>query len=127
MVKLTLLLYLSITSARASGTQAGITHRHAITQKEFDFLPKRYYTIDMVRTQITSKGQTTIPSVFRKKWKTSQVFWESKPDGSAVVRPVPDVSALFGIAGEGKRRDPREKEKAAKGIAEDAQRQGPAR
>jgi len=80
----------------------------------------------MVRTKITSKGQTTIPSIIRKKWKTHQVFWEGKPDGSAVVRPVPDAAALFGIAGDGRRKDPQEKEKAEKGIAEDAKKEGPA-
>lgn len=80
----------------------------------------------MVRTLITSKGQTTIPSAFRKRWKTSQVFWEGNPDGSAVVRPVPDALALFGIAGDGKRKDPREKRKAEDGIAEDAEKERPA-
>lgn len=80
----------------------------------------------MVRTRITSKGQTTIPSTFRKRWKTSQVWWESNPDGSAVVRPVPDAMALFGIAGDGKGKDPREKERAEEGIAEDAEKEGPA-
>lgn len=81
---------------------------------------------DMVRTLITSKGQTTIPSTFRKRWKTRQVLWESNPDGSAVVRPAPDALALFGIASDGKRKDPREKQKAEDGIAEDAEKEGPA-
>ena len=76
-----------------------------------------YYIQGMVRTHITSKGQTTIPSQFRKKWKTSQVFWESGPGGSAVVRPVPGAMALFGIANNGLRRDPREMEKAYDAIA----------
>ncbi|MGO8678278.1 MAG: AbrB/MazE/SpoVT family DNA-binding domain-containing protein [Limisphaerales bacterium] len=79
----------------------------------------------MVRTRITSKGQTTIPSIFRRKWKASQVFWESNPDGSAVVRPVPDAMALFGIASDGRRKDPREKEKADEAIAEDAEKGRP--
>jgi bifunctional DNA-binding transcriptional regulator/antitoxin component of YhaV-PrlF toxin-antitoxin module len=74
----------------------------------------------MVRTHITSKGQTTIPSQFRKKWKTSQVFWENGPDGSAVVRPVPDAMSFLGIANNGRPRDPRETEKAQKAIADDA-------
>jgi bifunctional DNA-binding transcriptional regulator/antitoxin component of YhaV-PrlF toxin-antitoxin module len=78
----------------------------------------------MVRTQVTSKGQTTIPSTFRKRWNTSQVFWESNPDGSALVRPVPDVRTLFGIAGDGKSKDCREKEKAEQGIAEDSENAG---
>lgn len=94
--------------------------------KRFDIVAEVYYIKCMVRTSITSKGQTTIPSTFRKRWKTSQVLWESNPDGSAVVRPVPDVMALFGVAGDGKRRDLQEKDKAEKGIAEDAEKEGPA-
>ena len=82
---------------------------------------------NVVRTQITSKGQTTIPSTIRRRWNTSQVFWESNPDGSAIVRPVPDAKALFGIAGDGKRRHPQEKEEAEEGIAEDAEREAPGR
>ena len=80
----------------------------------------------MVRTQITSKGQTTIPSQFRRKWKTSQVFWESGPGGSAVVRPVPNAASLLGIAGNGRPRDPREMEKARQAIADEADK-GPAK
>jgi len=34
--------------------------------------------------------------------------------------------ALFGIAGDGKGKDPREKERAEEGIAEDAEKEGPA-
>lgn len=74
----------------------------------------------MVRTHITSKGQTTIPSHFRKKWKVSQVFWESGPGGSAVVRPVPGAMSLLGIANNGRPRDPREMEKANEAIADDS-------
>jgi bifunctional DNA-binding transcriptional regulator/antitoxin component of YhaV-PrlF toxin-antitoxin module len=63
----------------------------------FDVDRPLYYIPDMVRTHITSKGQTTVPSEFRKKWKTSQVFWEPGPGGSAVVRPVPGAMSLLGI------------------------------
>jgi bifunctional DNA-binding transcriptional regulator/antitoxin component of YhaV-PrlF toxin-antitoxin module len=80
----------------------------------------------MVKTRISSKGQTTIPSQFRKQWKTSQVFWEMGPKGTAVVRPVPDAMSLLGIAGNGRPRDPHELEKAQQGIAEDADK-GPAK
>ena len=73
----------------------------------------------MVKTRISSKGQTTIPSQFRKKWKTSQVFWEVGPKGTAVVRPVPDAMSLLGIAGNNPPRDPQEMEKAHQAIAED--------
>jgi len=74
----------------------------------------------MVKTRISSKGQTTIPSQFRKKWKTSQVLWEAGPKGTAVVRPVPDAMSLFGIAGNTRKRDPQEIEKAHRAIADDA-------
>jgi bifunctional DNA-binding transcriptional regulator/antitoxin component of YhaV-PrlF toxin-antitoxin module len=74
----------------------------------------------MVRTRITSKGQTTIPSQFRNKWKASHVFWESGPGGSAVVRPVPNAASLLGIAGDGRPRDPREIEKARQAIVDEA-------
>jgi bifunctional DNA-binding transcriptional regulator/antitoxin component of YhaV-PrlF toxin-antitoxin module len=79
----------------------------------------------MVKTFISSKGQTTIPSQFRKRWKTSRILWESNPDGSAVVRPVPTVRSLFGIASNGKPRDPMEREKAQKAISDDAAKEGP--
>lgn len=74
----------------------------------------------MVKTQVSSKGQTTIPSHFRKKWKTSQVFWEAGPGGIAIVRPAPEVMSLFGIAGHSRPRDPQEMEKARQAIVDDA-------
>jgi bifunctional DNA-binding transcriptional regulator/antitoxin component of YhaV-PrlF toxin-antitoxin module len=80
----------------------------------------------MVKTRISSKGQTTIPSQFRKQWKTSQVIWEVGPKGTAVVRPVPDVMSLLGIAGNGRPRDPQEMEKARQAIADEAN-EGPAK
>jgi len=85
-----------------------------------DRVHRMYYISGMVRTHITSKGQTTIPAQFRKKWKSSQVFWESGPGGSAVVRPVPGAMSLLGIANNGRRRDPREMEKAGEAIAGDS-------
>jgi len=48
------------------------------------------------------------------------VFWESGPGGSAVVRPVPGAMSLLGIANNGRRRDPREMEKAGEAIAGDS-------
>jgi bifunctional DNA-binding transcriptional regulator/antitoxin component of YhaV-PrlF toxin-antitoxin module len=81
----------------------------------------------MVKTLISSKGQTTIPSQIRKRWKTSRILWESNPDGSAVVRPVPTARSLFGIAHDGKPRDPHEMEKARQAIGDDAAKKGPAR
>jgi bifunctional DNA-binding transcriptional regulator/antitoxin component of YhaV-PrlF toxin-antitoxin module len=76
----------------------------------------------MVRTRITSKGQTTIPPKYRKKWKTSQAFWENGPGGPAVVRPAPDTISLLGLAGNGKPRNPQEMEKAHKAIAKNAEK-----
>jgi bifunctional DNA-binding transcriptional regulator/antitoxin component of YhaV-PrlF toxin-antitoxin module len=76
----------------------------------------------MVRTSITSKGQTTIPVEFRKKWNTSEVIWELHEDGSANVRPVPDVMSLFGAAHDGKPRDSREKAKAREAMGRAASR-----
>ena len=74
----------------------------------------------MVKTRISSKGQTTIPSQFRKKWKTSQVIWEVGPKGTVFIRPVPDAMSLLGIASNDRPRDPQEMEKAHKAIADDA-------
>jgi bifunctional DNA-binding transcriptional regulator/antitoxin component of YhaV-PrlF toxin-antitoxin module len=66
----------------------------------------------MVKTQISSKGQTTIPAKYRSRWKSKEVVWEDLPDGSAVVRPVPDIMSLLGSAGATPARDPGEKAKA---------------
>ena len=78
----------------------------------------------MVRTSITSKGQTTVPVELRRIWKTSEVLWESCEDGSARVRPVPDVMALFGAAHDGKPKDPAEKTKAREAMGRGANRPG---
>lgn len=71
----------------------------------------------MVRTSVTSKGQTTIPSKFRKQWKASQVIWEACPDGSARVRPLPDVQSLFGALASARAKDPHEKGRARAALA----------
>ena len=63
----------------------------------------------MVRTFITSKGQTTVPVEFRRAWKSAEILWEECEDGSVRVRPAPDVMALFGAAGSPLPRDPDEK------------------
>jgi bifunctional DNA-binding transcriptional regulator/antitoxin component of YhaV-PrlF toxin-antitoxin module len=72
----------------------------------------------MVKTHISSKGQTTIPAKFRARWKSAEVVWEDMPDGSAQVRPVPDIMSLLGSARTGQARDPDEKGKARQGWAE---------
>lgn len=71
----------------------------------------------MVRTTVTCKGQTTIPNEIRKKWNTREVLWESCSDGSARVRPLPDVLALYGSARSPMPKDPDEKAKARAAMA----------
>jgi len=68
----------------------------------------------MVKSHISSKGQTTIPAIFRRRWKTSEVLWEANPDGTARVSPTPDLMSLYGSAADGKPRDPHEKVRARK-------------
>ncbi len=93
----------------------------------FDKMQLNLYLYNMVKTLISSKGQTTIPSHFRKRWKSSKILWQSNPDGSAVVRPVPTVASLFGIASSKKGSDPREMERGRKAMAADAAQEGPSR
>ncbi len=76
----------------------------------------------MVKTQISSKGQTTIPAKYRARWKSVEVVWEDLPDGSALVRPVPDIMSLFGSAGSTPARDPLEKSKARSAWAGQSER-----
>lgn len=76
----------------------------------------------MVKTHISSKGQTTIPAKIRARWKSTEVTWEELPDGSAQVRPVADIMSLFGSAATKQPRDPKEKSKARSGWAEAADR-----
>ena len=71
----------------------------------------------MVKTLVSSKGQTTIPAKYRARWKSSEVVWEDMPDGSALVRPVPDILSLFRSASSAQLRDPEEKSKARTGWA----------
>ncbi len=66
----------------------------------------------MVRTFITSKGQTTVPVEFRRVWKSTELLWESNEDGSVRVRPAPDIMKLFGTARSRLPRDPAEKSRA---------------
>jgi bifunctional DNA-binding transcriptional regulator/antitoxin component of YhaV-PrlF toxin-antitoxin module len=81
----------------------------------------------MVKTQISSKGQTTIPINLRNRWQTSQVIWTTNPDGSACVRPAPDVMALLGRAGSKIPRLKNEREIAADEIARDGAKRGSSR
>jgi bifunctional DNA-binding transcriptional regulator/antitoxin component of YhaV-PrlF toxin-antitoxin module len=53
----------------------------------------------MSQSTITDKFQTTIPLEVREALKLSprqRVSYEVRPDGSAVLRPVPGLSQLFG-------------------------------
>jgi bifunctional DNA-binding transcriptional regulator/antitoxin component of YhaV-PrlF toxin-antitoxin module len=70
----------------------------------------------MVRTLITSKGQTTVPIEIRRQWKGAAILWEACPDGTARVRPAPDVMALFGAARSATPRDAREKVRAREAM-----------
>ena len=78
----------------------------------------------MVKTRISSKGQTTIPAKLRLRWKSSEVVWDETSDGGAIVRPVPDIMALFGSAHTPKRRDEAEKQKGREGWAQEIDREG---
>jgi len=71
----------------------------------------------MVKTLISSKGRTTIQAKDRTRGKSTQGIWEDLPDGSALVRPVPDILSLFGSASSAQLRDPNEKAKARTGWA----------
>ncbi|MGB8355302.1 MAG: type II toxin-antitoxin system PrlF family antitoxin [Chthoniobacteraceae bacterium] len=53
----------------------------------------------MTQSTITDKFQTTIPLEVRQALKLSprqRVSYEVRPDGSAVIRPVPGLDELFG-------------------------------
>ncbi len=53
----------------------------------------------MVRTNISSKGQLTIPQAFRKRMtltRNQEVEVDQLPDGSVIVRPVASILDLAG-------------------------------
>jgi bifunctional DNA-binding transcriptional regulator/antitoxin component of YhaV-PrlF toxin-antitoxin module len=53
----------------------------------------------MIRTNISSKGQLTIPQAFRKRMpltRKQEVDIEQLEDGSVVVRPVASILELAG-------------------------------
>jgi bifunctional DNA-binding transcriptional regulator/antitoxin component of YhaV-PrlF toxin-antitoxin module len=53
----------------------------------------------MSQSTITDKFQTTIPVAVREALKLSprqRVSYEVRPDGSAILRPVPGLEQLFG-------------------------------
>ncbi len=75
----------------------------------------------MVKTRVSSKGQTTIPLEFRQRWRTSRVIWSLNADGSACVRPAPDIMVLFGKGGSPQAKDPQERATAERAVAEDGE------
>ena len=91
---------------------------------EVDKQPELHYLFVMVKTHVSSKGQTTIPSELRKQWNVSQVWWEINPDGTARVSPTPDLMSLLGSASQGNPRDPEERKKAGLALGRNAAREG---
>ena len=57
---------------------------------------------DVKVVSVTSKGTTTIPVEFRKKYKiTEGTRLEASDSGEGVLfRPIPQLNAAFGIDGE---------------------------
>jgi len=78
----------------------------------------------MVKTRISSKGQTTVPRRFLKLWKTSQVLWDLNPDGTARVSPTPDIMALMGSITDGGSQVHDEKAKTRAAIGRNAAQEG---
>jgi bifunctional DNA-binding transcriptional regulator/antitoxin component of YhaV-PrlF toxin-antitoxin module len=53
----------------------------------------------VLQSTLTDKGQTTVPHAVRKALKVKarqQLEWTIRSDGSALVRPRPMASDLFG-------------------------------
>ena len=83
----------------------------------------------MSQSTITDKFQTTIPVEVREALKLSprqRVSYELRPDGSAILRPVPTLDQLFGSVRLGRRvAQPREEKEAARSaMARAASRRG---
>jgi bifunctional DNA-binding transcriptional regulator/antitoxin component of YhaV-PrlF toxin-antitoxin module len=83
----------------------------------------------MPESTITDKFQTTIPLKIREALKLSprqRISYELQSDGSAVVRPIPGLDALFGSVKFSKRfASHREEKQAARdALAEEASKEG---
>jgi bifunctional DNA-binding transcriptional regulator/antitoxin component of YhaV-PrlF toxin-antitoxin module len=83
----------------------------------------------MTHSTITDKFQTTIPLEVRQALKLTprqRVSYELRPDGSAVIRPVPGLEELFGsLAPKKPVASSREEKRAAReAIAREAGREG---
>jgi hypothetical protein len=49
------------------------------------------------------------------------VIWSLNADGSACVRPAPDIMVLFGKGGSPQAKDPQERATAERAVAEDGE------
>jgi bifunctional DNA-binding transcriptional regulator/antitoxin component of YhaV-PrlF toxin-antitoxin module len=83
----------------------------------------------MMQSTITDKFQTTIPLQVRRALKLAprqRVSYQVRPDGSAVMRPVPQLDALFGSVKLGRPAAcPRDEKRAARdAIAREASTEG---
>jgi bifunctional DNA-binding transcriptional regulator/antitoxin component of YhaV-PrlF toxin-antitoxin module len=83
----------------------------------------------MTQSTITDRFQTTIPLDVREALKLKprqRVSYEVRPDGSAVIRPVPRLDDLFGSVTLAKpvATTREEKEAARAAIADEASREG---
>jgi bifunctional DNA-binding transcriptional regulator/antitoxin component of YhaV-PrlF toxin-antitoxin module len=83
----------------------------------------------MTQSTITDKFQTTIPLEVREALKLAprqRVSYELRPDGSAVIRPVPRLDELFGSLTLRRSAASTREEKVAarKAIAREAGREG---
>jgi bifunctional DNA-binding transcriptional regulator/antitoxin component of YhaV-PrlF toxin-antitoxin module len=83
----------------------------------------------MTQSTITDRFQTTIPLVVRRALKLKprqRVSYEVRQDGTAVMRPVPQLDGLFGSIKLGRpvASTREEKEAARAAIAAEASREG---
>ena len=83
----------------------------------------------MTQSTITDKFQTTIPLIVRRALKLAphqKVAYELRPDGSAIMRPVPSLDKLFGSLAPNKPATTTrvEKQAARDAIAREAANQG---
>src|ERR1700677_2549257 len=79
----------------------------------------------MTQSTITDKFQTTIPLEVRQALKLSprqRISYELRPDGSAILRPVPGLDELYGSVRLGRRAASagEEKQAAREAMAKDA-------
>jgi bifunctional DNA-binding transcriptional regulator/antitoxin component of YhaV-PrlF toxin-antitoxin module len=83
----------------------------------------------MEQSIITEKFQTTIPLKVRRALKLSarqKITYEIRKDGTALIRPVPGLEALFGVfKGRRPAGTPREEKRVARlAWARDAANEG---